>query len=309
MVGALALAFVLVIGYVFVLAPPRDFPSGDIISISQGASVPDIARQLSDALIVKHPEVLRFVLRISGAGSHVQAGAYFFRTPENALTVAYRLAVGAYDLPPARITFPEGTTVREMALRVAGALPLLPAEDFIRAGKPNEGYLFPDTYLFPPDTTIEKIVATMRENFDAKIRPLLPDIRASGHSLGSVVIMASLIEKEARTTEHRRLVAGVLWNRLALGMPLQVDAVFGYIFNRDTYSPSFADLTVDSPYNTYTHVGLPPGPINNPGLNALNAALHPTKTDYLYYLTDRNGVMHYAMTYAAHQANQAKYLR
>jgi UPF0755 protein len=91
-------------------------------------------------------------------------------------------------------------------------------------------------------------------------------------------------------------------------MPLQVDAVFGYIYNRDTYSPSFTDLKVVSPYNTYTHKGLPPGPINNPGLDSLDAALHPTKTDYLYYLTDANGVMHYATTYAGHQANQRKYL-
>lgn len=308
-VGALIAALFLVVGYIIVLAPPANFPSGSVIVIPRGASLPDIADQLSNANVVKHSDVLRFILKVAGAGSRVQAGAYLFKTPENTLTVAYRLAAGAYGLPPARITFPEGMTVREMALRVADELPLLPAEDFVQAGKPNEGYLFPDTYLFPPDTTIEKIVATMRANFDTKIRPLLPDIRASGHSLGSVVIMASLIEKEARTTENRRLVAGVLWNRLGRGMPLQVDAVFGYIFNRDTYSPSFADLKVNSPYNTYAHAGLPPGPINNPGLDSLKAAVQPAKTEYLYYLTDKNGVMHYAMTYAVHQSNQQKYLR
>jgi UPF0755 protein len=91
-------------------------------------------------------------------------------------------------------------------------------------------------------------------------------------------------------------------------MPLQVDAVFGYINNRDTYSPSYADLKIDSPYNTYTHTGLPPGPICNPGLVSILAALHPTVTKYLYYLTDRNGVMHYATTFAEHQTNQEKYL-
>ena len=92
-------------------------------------------------------------------------------------------------------------------------------------------------------------------------------------------------------------------------MPLQVDAVFGYINRRDTYSPTFDDLKIDSPYNTYLYKGLPPGPIANPGLDSLDAALHPTKTDYLYYLTGTDGQMHYATTYAGHQANQRKYLR
>jgi UPF0755 protein len=149
----------------------------------------------------------------------------------------------------------------------------------------------------------------MRDNFDAKLAPLVADVRASGRRLSDTVILASLVEKEARTSVNRRIVAGILLNRLRLGMPLQVDAVFGYIYGRDTYSPSFADLKVDSPYNTYMHPGLPPGPINNPGLDALLAVLHPTETAYLYYLTDRDGVMHYAKTYATHQANQAKYLR
>lgn len=105
------------------------------------------------------------------------------------------------------------------------------------------------------------------------------------------------------------MVAGILYNRLKLGMPLQVDAVFGYIFGRDTYSPSFADLKVDSPYNTYTHKGFPPGPIANPGFDSLQAALHPAKTKYLYYLTGKDNLMHYATTYAGHQANQKRYLR
>jgi UPF0755 protein len=149
----------------------------------------------------------------------------------------------------------------------------------------------------------------MRENFDTKISALSANITASRHTISDSIIMASLIEKEARTTGNRKIVSGILWSRLALGMPLQVDAVFGYIFNRDTYSPSFADLKVDSPYNTYVHAGLPPGPINNPGLDAILAALHPTKTNYLYYLTDKNGVMRYATTFAEHQANQRKYLK
>lgn len=305
---AFVLAVFLVVGYRIAFAPPSDFPSGSIVSIARGASVPDIAVQLASAHLIKHPNLFRMLLRISGGSLHVQAGAYLFNTPENLFTVAYRLVAGVYGIPPVRITFPEGETARDYAMRITEEIPDISASDFLSKAQPYEGYLFPDTYLFLQSADADSIVKTMRTNFDTKIASLSPDITASGHSLSDSVVMASLVEKEARTSAVRRVVAGILWNRLARGMPLQVDAVFGYIFNRDTYSPSYADLKVDSPYNTYTHIGLPPGPINNPGLDALDAVLHPTNTDYLYYLTDKNGVMHYATTYAGHQANRKKYL-
>jgi UPF0755 protein len=295
-------------GFLFAFSPPRNFPAGKMLSVTRGVSVSEIAKELADAHIIAHPQLLRAILRVSGESSHVQAGIYLFNTPESLLTIAYRLVTGAYDLPPVHITFVEGTTVREMAIEVANGFPLISAENFLSEGQSYEGYLFPDTYFFSPSSDAASIVAVMRANFNAKIAALSDEIHASGRSLSDTVILASLIEKEARTSVNRRIVAGVLLNRLKLGMPLQVDAVFGYIFGRDTYSPSFADLTVSSPYNTYTHTGLPPGPIDNPGLDSLGAVANPTKTDFLYYLTDKNGVMHYATTYAAHQANQKKYL-
>lgn len=305
---ALFALILLIGGYMLLLAPPSDFPLGETVSIARGSSVNDIADELSEAHVIQHSSVLWFILRFSGASAHVQAGTYLFNTRENVLTVAYRLATGAFGLPPVHITFPEGVTVRDISEKVAEALPLISAQDVVALGEPQEGYLFPDTYLFPPDASAASVVKAMRANFDAKIGTLASDIQASGHSLSDIIIMASLVEKEARTDKDKRIVAGILWNRLARKMPLQVDAVFGYIYNRDTYSPSLADLAVNSPYNTYTHIGLPPGPICNPGLESILAALHPIKTNYLYYLTDTNGVMHYATTYAAHQANQRKYL-
>ncbi|NNM84075.1 endolytic transglycosylase MltG [Candidatus Parcubacteria bacterium] len=302
-------ALILLIGgYMFLLAPPSDFPLGETVSVARGTSVYDIADELSEAHVIQHPSVLWFILRFSGASARVQAGTYLFNIRENVLMVAYRLATGAFGLPPVQITFPEGVTVRDISEKVAEALPLISAQKVVALGASQEGYLFPDTYFFPPDASAESVVKAMRANFDAKIATLTSDIEASGHSLSDIITMASLVEKEARTDNDKRIVAGILWNRLARKMPLQVDAVFGYIYNRDTYSPSLADLTVNSPYNTYTHIGLPPGPICNPGLESILAALHPIKTNYLYYLTDKNGVMHYATTYAAHQANQRKYL-
>lgn len=287
---------------------PSGFVPGITIRIMRGASVPEIATELADARIIAHPTVLRAVLRLSGASGNVHTGIYQFKKPQNVLVIAYRLVSGDYGLPPVRLLFTEGMTVREAALRIASSSLEVSAEDFLKVAQPQEGYLFPDTYFFSPSADAESIIATMHSNFDTKIASLSGEIAASGHSLSDIVIVASLVEKETRTSADRYTVAGILWNRIKLGMPLQVDAVFGYIFNRATYSPSPADLKVNSPYNTYTHTGLPPGPIDNPGLDALEAAANPAKTSYLYYLTGHDGLMHYATTYAGHQANLRKYL-
>lgn len=292
-----------------VSAPPRDFPSGAVLRIAPGSTAPEVANQLADARVIQHPTIFRMILRLTGESGRIRSGLYEFKESANLFVVAYRLVTGAYGLPPVRITFIEGATVRDIAGQVADAFPGITAEDFMRAGQSFEGYLFPDTYFFDPGADPALILSTLRSNFDTKIRTLAGVLEASGHTLPDIVIMASLIEKEARTAEDRRVIAGILWNRIRLGMPLQVDAVFGYIFNRDTYSPSFADLKVDSPYNTYTHTGLPPGPIDNPGLDALEAAAAPAKTPYLYYLTGKDGLMHYARTFTEHQANRQRYLR
>ena len=305
---AFVVSLMIVGGYEILFAPPTSFPSGSMVSILPGASAPAIAQELANTHLIAHPSLLRLLLRLSGKSESLHAGTYLFIAPENLFAVAYRLTTGDYGLPRVRLTFVEGVTVREMAAQIADAFPNITAQDFLAEAKPYEGYLFPDTYFFPPSADTASVIALMRDNFDAKTVPLARDIQASGRSLSDTVILASLIEKEARTTADREIVAGILLNRLKAGMPLQVDAVFGYIKGRDTYSPSLADLAINSPYNTYLHKGLPPGPIDNPGLDSLEAAANPAKTKYLYYLTDKNGVMHYATTYAEHHANQNKYL-
>ncbi len=295
-------------GLYLLVAPPANFPQGSIIVVAEGASAQAVARELADALIVTHPTLLRLLWRATGTGGSIPSGAYRFATPQNLLTIAWRLAEGDYGIPSTRITFIEGTTVREMATKIAGALPEISAEDFISVAQPYEGYLFPDTYSFPPSASAASVVKKLRDTFVAKTASLLGDTTASGHSWSDIVIMASIVEREARSSEARQMVAGILWNRIARGMPLQVDAVFGYIYGRATYSPSLADLQIDSPYNTYKYPGLPAGPICNPGLDSIEAALHPTKTNYLYYLTGRDGLMHYATTYTGHKANLKAYL-
>jgi len=272
-------------GYFFSF-PPAHFPSGSIVIIAQGASAPSVARELASAQVIASPTFLELMLRVSGKSNSIQSGAYRFQTPQNLFSIAYCIVEGVYGIPPVRITFPEGMAVRDMAAQVAELFPEISANDFIKAGESYEGYLFPDTYTFPLITDAETIVTAMHTNFNTKTAVLSEDIRASGHSLSDIVIMASLIEKEARTDIDRHIVAGILWSRLAIDMPLQVDAA------RDTY----------------VHIGLPLGPICNPGLESLEAVLHPTKTNYLYYLTGRDGLMHYATTFTGHQANRKKYL-
>lgn len=291
-----------------VSAPPLGFSPTTVV-IERGETLPHIARTLTDKRIIAHPLLLSLLLRGTGTSGKVQPGAYLFLAPQSLFTVGYRIVHGSFGLPSARITFTEGMTVRDYGELLEASLPNLSAEAFIKAAQGEEGYLFPDTYLFQPGATTSQIIERLRGTFDSKIEPLQDQIEASGHSQSDIVIMASLIEKEARTDTNRRLVAGVLWNRLKKDMPLQVDAVFGYIFNRDTYSPSFDDLKVDSPYNTYLYRGLPPGPIDNPGLESIDAALHPTPSTFLYYLVDDEGVMHYATTYDEQLANQRKYLK
>lgn len=272
--------------YYFFIAPPNKFPSGDIVIIKHG-SAQFVAEELSDLNIISSPILLEFILRASGGSDNIQSGAYRFKNPINLFSVAYRIVIGEYGIPLSRITFFEGITMKEASVRVAEIFPEISESDFLLASNSYDGYLFPDTYFFILTTDAETIVKKMRENFNAKIETLSEEIRKSGHSLSDIIVMASLIEKEVNTDVDRHIVSGILWNRINIGMPLQVDA-----------AP-----------DTYLYKGLPPVPICNPGLESIEAVLNPTKTNYLYYLTGNDGLTHYATTFAGHQANLKKYLK
>jgi UPF0755 protein len=303
----LGLAVLCAAGTLFT-SPPGRQGAPVIATVTPGESAYTVAETLAQAGVVRHAGVFALALRLTGNTDSIHAGQYLFEAGEEGmLEIAHRLSHGTFNTIPVTLTFPEGISVREMAVKIekefgTGAL-------FVEEAAKHEGFLFPDTYRFWMHDTPEAIISAMRARYAEKIAPFRDAISASGHSEKEIITMASLLEKEARTPEVRQILAGILWERIRLGMPLQVDAVFGYIFNRATYSPSFADLKVDSPYNTYLHKGLPPTPINNPGLESMYAALRPTPSDYLYYLTDKQGVMHYAKTYAGHQENERLYLR
>ncbi len=296
------------IAYGFFLRAPSDFPVGRLVSIERGTPLSQIAEALAAHNIVSSATLFTIATVVMAGQGGIISGDYFLNERQGLLAMTWRLTSGDYALTPIAVTFPEGATVAEMARIAAAKFPEVDASAFEEMTRGDEGYLFPDTYYFLPNVRVQDIVRTMRETFDRKVAPLASMIAASGYSLRDIVIMASLLEEEARTTKTRRTIAGILWKRLAIGMPLQVDAVFPYIIGKNTYEVTLDDLQVDSPYNTYKYKGLPPGPITNPGIDSIEAALNPIETSYLYYLSDDDGEMHYARTFEEHKVNKTRYL-
>jgi UPF0755 protein len=190
-------------------------------------------------------------------------------------------------------------------------LPAFSSEDFTNEVKDNnyEGFLFPDTYFLTPNTKAGDVILMMRENFARQIEPYQEDIFKSKRSMDQIVIMASIIEEEANSSlESKRIVSGILWKRLGKGMPLQVDSPFVYYDGKNSYTLTKDDLAKDQPYNTYVNKGLPPTAITSPGIDSLRAAIAPTQTSYLYFLSDKKGNIYYAKNFEEHKRNRELHL-
>ncbi len=306
------LLLILVIGWALThtlfLSSPQDFKPGVIVTVAKGSSLAEIAKHFADEKVVRSPTVFKYLIHFAKPGGVAVAGDYVFPQPTNALAVANRLARGQYGIEPVAVTIPEGATSREIARLMAKQIPSFDVDNFEAKASESEGYLFPDTYTFQPTWSVERIIAMMKNQFEMKFKTLDSLLEASGRTPEQVVIMASLLEREARTTESRQTIAGILWKRLDAGMPLQVDAVFPYILGKNTFELSRKDLATSSPYNTYRFRGLPVGPIANPGLDSLTAALTPIASAYLFYLSDSAGNFHYAIDFAGHKLNRTRYL-
>jgi len=244
---------------------------------------------------------------LGSGGKSLQAGDYFFSNPESALSIAPRISSGVYGLVPERITIPEGLNIFQIAEIFKKYFLWFDVEEFV-ANAP-EGYLFPDTYFFLPNVSADDVIRAMTQNFDRHIVAVTEDVEKFGKPLSDVIKMASILEEEARIFETRQIVAGVLWKRLDKGMLLQVDASFSYVNGKNSFTLTTADLQIDSPYNSYKYKGLPPTPISNPGLEAIQAAITPVETPYFYFLTDNTGVMRYGASYDDHLKNRRLYLR
>ena len=294
--------------YVFLIRPPDTFPTGNLVTIPEGESVSAIAETLHEAGVIRSPLVFRIITKVLHEDRTLRAGDYLFKEPLSVFAVARRVAIGAFGLEPFRFRIQEGATTKQMAEVYGTVLQRFDKEKFLEKAQPQEGYLFPDTYFFLPNASENTVIEAMRQNFDTQVASMTPEIASSTHSANDIVIMASIVEREARNYEDRQIIAGVLWRRIKLDMPLQADATFLYTIGKGSFDLTLEDLKSDSPYNTYTHKGLPPTPIGSPSLDSIRAAADPIDKGYLYYLADNTGVTHYSKTYAQHQAYERIYL-
>jgi UPF0755 protein len=279
------------------------------LTIPEGTSTAGIARLLSRNGIVGNATVFRWYLEATG-GTSFQAGEYVFRRHEHMGAAAHLLRKGPV-IRTKRLVIPEGFTLAQIAARV-GTLPNKSAQAFLTAAASGdvrstvvpgatglEGLLFPDTYLVQPDDTELAVLSRMVAEFDQTATSLgYPDaVSHVGVSPYQAVIVASMVEREAKVDEDRGPIARVIYNRLAKGMPLQVDATVQYALGAQKAHLLYSDLDVNSPYNTYRYKGLPPGPISSPGAKSLAAALNPPPGQWLYYvLSDASGHHAFANT-------------
>lgn len=290
--------------------PPDDFPADQLLTIPSGASLHEIATLLEGAHLIRSQAAFAILVRYRGAESRIMAGEYLFSSPLDLAGLTERLIGGERGIERVRVTVPEGTSVAGMGRLFKKTFIRFDEEQFVALTQGSEGYLFPDTYFFFLNATSGPIVETLQDNFTAKTASLRKEALANKKSWADTIIMASIVEEEAATPEDRRIVSGILWKRLAKGMHLGVDAPFAYAMGKNSATLTTDDLKdFDSPYNTYRYLGLPPTPITNPGLDAIDAVLHPETSPYYYYLSDKEGMIHYAKTFEEHKRNKEKYLR
>lgn len=280
-----------------------------IFVVKNGEGVRIIANNLKEKGLIKDPIVFFLLTKERGLDKQIQAGDFRLNPSMSADEIATSLTHGTLDI---WLTITEGLRADEIADLLQEKIPGY-KEQWRQVLDQNEGYLFPDTYLIPRDADLNLIVSILKNNFSEKYESVKSEKTTVLSDLQTLII-ASLIEREAAFPQDRPLVAGVLINRLNIGMPLQVDPTVQYALGYQKDSKSwwkkdltFEDLKINSPYNTYENPGLPPGPISNPGLSAIKAALNPAKTDYLYYYSDKKGHLHFAKTLEGHNANIQKY--
>jgi len=273
--------------YFFFLSAPKDFPVGKIINIKENSSLRYISKYFKENNIIRSRVVFETFVIIFGGEKYIASGDYFFENKISVFEVAKRISKAERNLAPVRVTIPEGFNISEIAKVFNLKLPNFNQNIFLLEAKEKEGYLFPDTYFFLTTDSEEDVLDAMSDNFEKKINLIKSEIVFSGKTEKEIIIMASLIEEESKGDIDREYISGILWKRLAKGMPLQVDA-----------APE-----------TYKTKGLPKNPISNPGIEAIKAAIYPKISNYFYYLHDADGNIHYASTFEEHKINKQKYLK
>lgn len=271
--------FIYAIGY----SVPRDFPQGDIVTIPRGASLAAIAAKLEEERIVRSAVWWRAAVIALGGEHGLMAGDYSLRERQSGTTLAWRMVEGRHEIETVKITIPEGFTNEEIADLFDERFVNFDRAIFL--GLAEEGYMFPDTYFIQVNITAGGAIDLFKNNFEERISTLETDFSRFHRTLKDLIIMASIIEAEVTDPEDKRVVSGILWERLRIGMALQVDP-----------APE-----------TYEVAGLPAKPINNPGLISIKAAMSPKESPYLYFLSGKDGKTYYARTLEEHIENIRKY--
>lgn len=301
----LSLFLFLFLIFLFISVGPN-VPGEKVVPIHMGTNLGQAGEDLKEAGVIRSPLLFKIFGKVFS--SHVVAGSYRFSGRENIISVFIRLHRGSFGVAAVKIQIREGLHREQIAHLLASRLGEFDAKEFMTLTEGKEGYLFPDTYYFPPTTNAEEAATILSESFNEKTRSLRQASEAAGLSFHELVTMASLVEREAAIEKDKKLVAGILWKRIKLKIPLQVDAVFVYLLGRGSADLSLRDLALKSPYNTYVNLGLPPGPIANPGLESLEASLYYEDSPYLFYLSDSKNVIHYSVTFEEHVENKRKYI-
>ncbi|HJN62436.1 MAG TPA: endolytic transglycosylase MltG [Candidatus Parcubacteria bacterium] len=320
---------------------PKDSNSKEekVFLIKKGEGTKDIALNLEKEGLIKSVSLFRFYALTIGVSGKLQAGNYLLSPLMNTHEITKKLVFG--KVIKEKITIIEGWNLRDIGwylenkglfqaeeLFEATGFPTInyskttdlpiPKDfseefDFLKDKPDNiglEGFLFPDTYEITSEENVEEIIKMMLVNFGKKLTPEIKEkIKSQNKTVFEVIIMASLIEKEVRTTKDREIVSGVLWKRLKNGVPLQVDATISYITGEKTVKISKEETKIDSFYNTYKYRGLPLGPISNPGIESILAVLNPKESDFWYYLSTPEGETIFSETLEKHNIAKVKYLK
>ncbi len=300
------------------------------LAIQPGESQSQIAATLQAKGVIRDQRVFEAYLRLTGTGTRLEAGQVTVNRNMSMSQLAQALSQA--QVRTLEIRLGEGLTIAPMARQAAaqgagtaadyealagdrgawaGQFPFLAG---LPSAAPNtlEGFLFPNTYQILPSDGPKGLIQRQLQTFEQSVRPLVPGLGQAtasrpAESLYSMLIMASITEKEVNAGTDRSVVCGIFYNRLAQGIPLGSDATVLFALGRTSGSLSASDLQVNSPYNTRLNPGLPPGPISNPSLDSITACANPQPSNYLYFFTDPKGVAHYAATYADFQAQQQQY--
>jgi len=297
--------------------------------VEKGQNVFQIAENLEKEDLIKNRFFFDFYVLANGNQRNLQAGEYSLSPSLNLVEITKKIVSG--DVVKLEVAIPEGFTIDQIEERLnekanlwgnaSGQIKIKNFKirdfkddyDFLETAPPNfnlQGFLFPATYQFSPKVSAEEAIRKMLEKFDKELTPDLREkIKRQEKSIFEIVIMASLLEKEVQTEEDKELVSGILWKRLENDIPLQVDATITYITGKRTTKISKEETQIDSPYNTYKYLGLPIGPICNPGLDSIKAAMYPEESEYWYYLSIPGGKTIFSETLEKHNLVKREYLK